>query len=411
MVCVQQASLIFSTNVMFLFVSPIILGGPPHPAQSLGSKRTCRVRPARKEKPLSRGAEPARIGPHASQARQDYASGSDTNESSSSDWQEDLRLLLDPTLNTSARQVLLQDMAKRVPDAMSDLLKTPGLCRNSEGLADVVRQLTNDVLPDLLANGPTYIAKAVNNAAAAASSGANPASSNSTGAGPFSPPSFSLDDVGREFRNVFNRTPEGLFTPEFRVLLSAENYQIRQYPGLIIAETKMRPDVDSSVITEGMGEVESAAAMGRSFNNLAGYLFGGNIDRKEMKMTTPVMLNKNKSDPSEGKMSFIIGEYSSLEDVPKTNNDEITLREQLGGIYAVCEFSGFVTQGEATRQREKLLSRLSSDSIEVTEAGKEAYKCMIYNGPSTLPNLRRNELMIEVVYDNNNNEDVNDEQS
>lgn len=312
-------------------------------------------------------------------------------------WQDDLRMLLDPKLNSSARQILIQDLTKRFPDSFNEFIQSPCVSRHTNGLADVFRQFTNDILPDLVTNGPRYVSRAVEDAPRSSTSDSTRASSPSSQV-PFPKPSFDLDDVTREFRNVFNRTPEGLFTPEFRVLLSAEGYQIRQYPTLIIAETEMAPTPQSTNPTE----VESAVAMGQSFNSLAGYLFGKNASSKEMKMTTPVVLSKG-SPAQQETMSFIIGEYASVGDVPKSLDSSVSLREEPGKIYAVCEFSGFVTQGEAKRQRERLLSMLARDNIQVTESGKEIYKCMIYNGPSTLPNLRRNELLIEVLYDGDDN--------
>lgn len=332
----------------------------------------------------------SRSAPHASQARPNQSSASNNrdDDTNTTDWKEDLRLLLDPTLNTSARQVLLQDLAKRAPNTLNDFLNSSCISRNTKGVSDVARQITDDVLPDLLANGPRYVASAINNATTGKSDF-------SSGASFPSPTSLSLEDVSREFRNVFNRTPEGLFTPEYRVLLNAQTYEIRQYPSLIIAETAMRKDQDVASVSSTT-EFESAAAMGRSFNNLAGYLFGNNIEKKEMKMTTPVMVSKGTSDEDKECLSFIIGEYATVDDVPKTTNDSIDIREEPGRIYAVSEFSGFATKGEISRQREKLLTLLSQDNIQLTEYGKKNYKCMIYNGPSTIPSLRRNELMIEV---------------
>lgn len=344
---------------------------------------------------------PARRGPRSFQAqtpvrglvyaKQDSKSYSETNDAFGS-WQESARMLFDPSLNSSARRVLLQDLSKRFPESFNDFLNSPCVSRHTNGLADVFRQVVDDILPDLVSNGPRYASRAAENMPRRGSSSTD--SSRQTSQPPFPSPSLNLDDVSREFRNVFNRTPEGLYTPEYRVLLSGEGYQIRQYPSLIVAETSMVPSTEEGNPTE----VESAAAMGQSFNNLAGYLFGKNSIKKEMKMTTPVVLSKGI--PMQETMSFIIGEYASLEEVPKSLGNSVSLREEPGKVYAVCEFSGFVTQGEAKRQRERLLSMLSRDNIQVTDLGKQTYKCMIYNGPSTLPNLRRNELLLEVNYGN-----------
>lgn len=309
-------------------------------------------------------------------------------------WQEELRLLLDPAMPTGAKQVLIQDLAKRFPDILNDsVFNTSCKDLGLDGLADVLRQFQDDLLPDLVKNGPRYFANAAEGLPDALANMAGGAETMRAGF-PAQPA-----DVQREFRNIFNKTPEGLFTPEYVVLAECEGYQIRQYPTFIIAETPMSPRY-----TPGLGptEIETASAMGKSFNSLAGFLFGKNEDSKAMKMTTPVILNKYQSEQT---MSFIIGEYESVEDVPKSLSDSVTLREQVGKVYAVSEFTGYVTQGEAKRQREKLLSMLSRDNVALSPDAATSYKCMIYNGPSTLPTLRRNEMMIEVIYSQRDEEE------
>lgn len=298
------------------------------------------------------------------------------------DWQEELQMLLDPSMSVSAKQVLIQDFAKRLPE----VLNSP--C--ASGLKDVFRQLTDDVIPDLVTNGPKYVSRAMD-------ATTTPRTPKSPIPPPesFSPPSVNMEDVSREVRNVFNRTPEGLFTPAFDVLKKTDEYDIRRYGTVIVAETQMK----AKDVTEG----DSAAAMGQSFNTLAGYLFGGNATKTSMKMTTPVMLNKATTESDS--MSFIIGEYASVDEVPKTLDESVVLREEPGRTYASVEFSGFVTVGEAKRQRERLVRALEKDGVKLTALGKDQYKCMIYNGPSTLPNLRRNELMIEVEYGESTDEE------
>lgn len=297
-------------------------------------------------------------------------------------------MLLDPTMPVGAKQVLVQDLAKRAPEILNDSFNKSCKEFGLEGVGDVIRQFQEDLLPDLLSNGPRYVARAAEELPKTMSR----MSSNSDTMRAGMPTSMNAEEVQREFRNIFNRTPEGLFTPDYMVLGKFGGYEIRQYPTLIIAETKMAPEGKS---TAGTTEVENASAMGQSFSNLAGFLFGKNEGKTAMKMTTPVILSKGQPEET---MSFIIGEYDNVEAVPSSLDDSVTLREQPGQIYAVSEFTGYVTQGEANRQREKLLNVLSRDGIELSPDGESTYKCMIYNGPSTLPNLRRNEMMIEVIY-------------
>ncbi|CAN8069012.1 unnamed protein product [Agarophyton chilense] len=314
------------------------------------------------------------------------ASSSDQRSDDSATWQQEVQLLFNPKLTRGAKEVLLQDLAKRSPEIFDDTRSM--LCNNSNfrGLQDVFRQLAEDVIPDLVVNGPRYFSRAVQDLPENVSR-----MSGDTEAMREAMPTPSSEDLQREFRNIFNRTPEGLYTPEYRVLCSYDGYEIREYPTVIVATSSMNPSTQESEATE----VESASAMGKTFNTLAGYLFGKNENKTAMKMTTPVVLDKGAQEET---MSFIIGEYNSVQEVPKTLDDSVTLREEVGKTYAVLEFSGYVTQGEAKRQRKKLLSLIARDGIQTTQEGNSTYKCLIYNGPSTLPSRRRNDMMIEVVY-------------
>ena len=67
-------------------------------------------------------------------------------------------LLLDPSLNSWARQVLLQDLAKTAPDALKNCN-----CKSAiSGLADVARQVA-DVVPDIISEGPKIAADTLQN--------------------------------------------------------------------------------------------------------------------------------------------------------------------------------------------------------------------------------------------------------
>lgn len=96
----------------------------------------------------------------------------------------------------------------------------------THGVADVFRQVTDDVLPGLVANISLYDARATRELAVEniPFNPTGPTSSSPANSCPKfpTPSSFNLENVGREFLNVFNRAPEGLFTPEFRVLLIVE---------------------------------------------------------------------------------------------------------------------------------------------------------------------------------------------
>lgn len=66
---------------------------------------------------------------------------------------------------------------------------------------------------------------------------------------------------------------------------------------MLVAETDL---ITSQTSTSGRGQelINPADEGGNAFNMLAGFIFGGNADRAQMKMTTPVFTD------SQGNMQF-----------------------------------------------------------------------------------------------------------
>lgn len=308
-------------------------------------------------------------------------------------WRDELRMLLDPGLSLSAKSVLFQDMSKRAPEigkeAFEDVCSSAGL----EGVPAVVQQITDDIVPDLVTNGPQYVAEigrrvpdVLSDAVDAVQSG-DPIGASAPG---------SVEEVvaavGLELRNVFNKTPEGLETPSFDVVANCDGYQLRRYSNLLVAETAMAPASGVSA-----SEVEAASTMGRSFNTLAKYLFGRNTSGGAMAMTTPVVIDYHQSE--EGRMSFILpSKYGSdLDAAPQPVSpvcDTVSVAEREGGVYAVSEFSGLATAGEIGRQLGKLRDALSMDGRAVENSAQ--YTVLVYNGPGTVAFMRRNEICIRL---------------
>jgi hypothetical protein len=66
---------------------------------------------------------------------------------------------------------------------------------------------------------------------------------------------------------------------------------------------------------------------------------------------------------------------------------------------AVAKFTGFVTEGEVSRQKDALLSALALDGVEVDVPHGSVVPHIIfqYNPPYTIPIVRRNEIAIPVL--------------
>ncbi len=200
------------------------------------------------------------------------------------------------------------------------------------------------------------------------------------------------EDILMEARNVFRETPEGLQEPRYKVVASKKGYEIREYEGYSAAGTSMAK----------VGEqfsLEDISSGGAAFNAIAAYIFGANDEQRTMKMTTPVMTT------SAGEMRFFLANGNDT-NFPQPLAQESSVNE-MGAVkllqvpptrLAVARFTGFVTDGEVSRQKDALLNALAIDQVEIdVPHGKPVpYFIFQYNPPYTLPIIRRNEIAIPV---------------
>mmetsp|Transcript_9958 Transcript_9958/g.12616 ORF Transcript_9958/g.12616 Transcript_9958/m.12616 type:complete len:201 (+) Transcript_9958:38-640(+) len=147
--------------------------------------------------------------------------------------------------------------------------------------------------------------------------------------------------------------------------------------------------------------MDDVAKGGAAFNALAAYLFGANDEGKIMEMTTPV------ATTSVGEMRFYLRKDRMNDgSIPQPLSKENEFNEQ-GAVkvvdvsparLAVATFTGFVTEGEVSRQKDQLLSALALDGVEVdTPHGTKIQHVVFqYNPPYTIPIVRRNEIAISV---------------
>ena len=108
-------------------------------------------------------------------------------------------------------------------------------------------------------------------------------------------------------------------------------------------------------------------------------------------MTAPVT-QSNK----DGKMlmQFYLPSKFSIDNAPIPTNKRVKLVTIEGGYYAVKRYSGRTSDTNYKKHHEKLKENLISDNIETLDDGIKA----IFNGPFTLPILRRNEAMIKIKW-------------
>lgn len=168
--------------------------------------------------------------------------------------------------------------------------------------------------------------------------------------------------------------------PEYTVLQSTAEYEIRQYDEYIVAEVDI--------------ELGMSKASGSAFQILAGYIFGDNVGREKMNMTAPVESKPMSADNDASTYAFVMEKKFSMDNLPRPNDSRIRLETRSQRIMAVRQYSGAWSESSYEKHRDSLREALDGAKIEVVSEPVWAR----YNGPFTPWPLRRNEVMFEIAY-------------
>ena len=131
-----------------------------------------------------------------------------------------------------------------------------------------------------------------------------------------------------------------------------------------------------------------------SFRNLFNYISGANIDSEKIKMTTPVTQSE---ESSEMVMQFYLPSKFTKKTAPVPTDPRVELITIEEGHYAVIKYSGRLTDKNFNKHKKILKENLIEDKIEIIGPAIKA----TFNGPFTLPILRRNEVMFRVDWKKN----------
>ena len=93
-------------------------------------------------------------------------------------------------------------------------------------------------------------------------------------------------------------------------------------------------------------------------------------------------------------MQFFLPSKFTFETAPKPTNNRVSLVVLEGGVYAVIKYSGRLTDKNFQKHYEELKDYLIKDKINFIEPAIRA----TFDGPFTLPVLRRNEVMMKISY-------------
>lgn len=182
--------------------------------------------------------------------------------------------------------------------------------------------------------------------------------------------------------------------PKFDLLEKSDDFELRQYHPMIIAEVFIEGDMEQ--------------ASNKGFRLIADYIFGNNQTKsgqsakiamtapvtlqpksEKIAMTTPVTLAQ---EAGKWRVIFVMPAQYTMDTLPTPNNSQVMLREIPARKVAVLRFSGLVNAEKTVQKTKELLNWMAAKKLEVSTVDSELAR---YNPPWTLPFLRRNEIIIQ----------------
>ena len=190
--------------------------------------------------------------------------------------------------------------------------------------------------------------------------------------------------------------------PKYTLLEKSEPFELRAYAPRIVAEVRVEGDLDS--------------ASSAGFRILAAYIFGKNqISEKiamtapvgiessdqsksaKIAMTAPVMIegakSPDKNSNNQWTVTFVMPAGSTLENLPKPLDSQVKLRELPAEKRAAITFSGFYNEEKVQDKTQALREWIKAKNMKPVGEPQFAR----YNPPWTLPFMRRNEILIQVL--------------
>ncbi len=155
-------------------------------------------------------------------------------------------------------------------------------------------------------------------------------------------------------------------------------FEVRYYPEAILATV--------STGTKSYREMTSP-----SFNALAGYIFGSNETGQKIAMTAPVHIDFNDNG---SRMSFVMPSAYNMDDLPRPNNQAVSLEKTQPAFYAAITFGGYASDETIKEYSEKLAQLLRQNHIGY----HGNFSFLGYISPYKFWN-RRNEVVVRIVWE------------
>lgn len=202
---------------------------------------------------------------------------------------------------------------------------------------------------------------------------------------------------------IFNLPAMAYEEPKYQVLFKSNEFEIRQYAPMLIAEVTVDGDMDQ--------------ASSKGFRLIADYIFGNNqaagkSESEKISMTAPVTIepvsskiemtapvtvspsgdDSNLKNSRQWLVNFVMPSQYNLANIPKPNNPQVVLKQIPEKYVVVYNYSGFNTQSKVQENSDKTMAWINQQGLKTIGAAQLSR----YDPPWTLPMFRRNEIMVEI---------------
>ena len=171
---------------------------------------------------------------------------------------------------------------------------------------------------------------------------------------------------------------ESVEAHHFSTLKKTKEFEIRFYPPFLSVEVEQPSG--------------SSAASGSGFTQLARYIGGGNREKLNLEMTSPVLSTLDPNGTSRS-MAFVMEpRFRSFDQLPTPVADGVRRREEEGGFFAALSFAGWPLDGDVVEKERELRRVLQREGLKALPGSTLAR----FSGPLVPPMLRKNTILIEL---------------
>jgi len=189
---------------------------------------------------------------------------------------------------------------------------------------------------------------------------------------------------------LFGKDPQAIEETKYKVIESEGDFELRQYPPHIVAET---------LVEGGFTEIGNEA-----FRRLAGYINGQNRRRQTIPMTAPVSqesdsvkipmtapVNQERAG-EKWRFTFLMPAKYTLETLPEPLDSRVSLRMVPERLMAALKYSGTWSKSRYEEKKKQLTEWIERRGLK--QIGEPVFAR--YNPPFMPWFLRRNEVLIPI---------------